>query len=107
MTRRLRNGSSFFLLASFILALGTKAADLPAEGAAAYISLKFEGACDPQNKRLSLANRHTFKTIAATVRWSAAGGKELTGTFLPGPSSEEEIGCAADAVIVDAAFVDF
>ena len=107
MTVRFRNGGQFFVFASVILALGTWAAAPPAEDAAAYVSLMFEGVCDAQNKRMHLVNRHTYKSIATTVRWSAAGGKALTETFFPEPSSEREIGCAADAAIIDAVFVEF
>lgn len=72
-----------------------------------FVSLKLEGACDAQNNRLWLTNSHTFKTVATTVRWRAAGGKGLTDQFYPGPSSVREIGCAAEAEIVEAKFADF
>ena len=72
-----------------------------------FVSLKLEGACDAQNNRLWLTNTHTFKTVATTVRWRAAGGKDLTDQFFPGPNSVREIGCAAEAEIVEAKFADF
>jgi len=72
-----------------------------------YVSLKLEGACDQNNTRLWLVNAHTFKTVMTTVRWKAAGGKDLTEQFYPLPNSVREIGCAAEAEIVDAKFVDF
>jgi len=75
--------------------------------AATFVSLKLEGACDAQNNRLWLTNTHTFKTVATTVRWRAAGGKDLTDQFFPGPNSVREIGCAAEAEIVEAKFADF
>ena len=80
-----------------------------AEQAAAstFVTLKLEGACDAQNNRLWLTNTHTFKTVATTVRWRAAGGKDLTDQFFPGPNSVREIGCAAEADIVEAKFADF
>ncbi|MBL8268102.1 hypothetical protein [Steroidobacter sp.] len=80
-----------------------------AEEAAAstYVTLKLEGACDAQNTRLWLVNSHTFKTIATTVRWKAAGGKDLREQFFPGPNSVREIGCAAEAEILEAKFADF
>jgi hypothetical protein len=81
------------------------AADEPAPST--YVSLKMEGACDAQNNRLWLTNSHTFKTIVTTVRWRAAGGKDLTDQFYPGPNSVREIGCASEAEIVDAKFADF
>jgi hypothetical protein len=84
---------------------GLRAADEAA--AATFVSLKLEGACDAQNNRLWLTNTHTFKTIATTVRWRAAGGKDLTDQFFPGPNSVREIGCAAEAEIVEAKFADF
>lgn len=80
-----------------------------AEEAAAstYVTLKLDGACDAQNTRLWLVNAHTFKTIATTVRWKAAGGKDLREQFFPGPNSVREIGCAAEAEILEATFADF
>jgi hypothetical protein len=72
-----------------------------------YVSLKLEGSCDENNTRLWLVNSHTFKTVATTVRWKAAGGKDLTEQFYPLPNSVREIGCAAEAEIIDAKFVDF
>ena len=81
------------------------AADEPA--AASFVSLKFEGACDDENNRLWLSNTHTFKTISTTVRWRAAGGKDLVDQFFPAPNSVREIGCAADAEVVEAAFANF
>lgn len=72
-----------------------------------YVSLKLEGSCDQNNTRLWLVNSHTFKTVMTTVRWKAAGGKDLTEQFYPLPNSVREIGCAAEAEIIDAKFVDF
>lgn len=77
------------------------------ESAATFVSLKFDGKCDDNNNRLWLANTHTFKTIATTVRWRAAGGKDLTDQFFPAPNSLREIGCAAEGEIVEAKFADF
>ena len=84
---------------------GLHAADEPAPGS--FVALSFEGACDNNNNRLWLVNNHTFKTIVTTVRWRAAGGKNLTEQFFPGPSSKREIGCAAEAEITEAKFADF
>lgn len=75
--------------------------------ASTYVTLKLEGACDAQNTRLWLINAHTFKTVATTVRWRAAGGKDLREEFFPGPNSVREIGCAAEAEILGAKFADF
>ncbi|HEY0940564.1 MAG TPA: hypothetical protein VGE08_10750 [Steroidobacter sp.] len=80
------------------------AEDAPARS---FVTLKLEGACDEQNTRLWLINTHTFKTIATTVRWRAAGGKDLSEQFFPGPNSVREIGCAAEGEILDAQFADF
>lgn len=72
-----------------------------------FVTLKFEGACDAKNNRLWLSNAHTFKTVVAKVRWRAAGGKDLTEEFYPAPNSAREIGCAAEAEILEAKFADF
>ena len=94
-------------LALSMLAVG--AASYAADEAApsTFVSLKFEGACDEQNNRLWLANTHTFKTVVAKVRWRAAGGKDLTEDFYPAPNSVREIGCAAEAEIIEASFAEF
>jgi hypothetical protein len=75
--------------------------------AISFVTLKLEGACDAQNTRLWLVNSHTFKTVAATVRWRAAGGKDLKDQFFPGPNTVREIGCAAEGEILEAKFADF
>lgn len=89
--------------------MATVAAVQAAEDAPAssFVTLKLEGACDAQNNRLWLVNSHTFKSIATTVRWRAAGGKNLSEQFFPGPNSMREIGCAAEAEILEATFADF
>jgi hypothetical protein len=75
--------------------------------ATSFVALKFEGTCDAQNNRLWLSNTHTFKTIVTTVRWRAAGGKDLVEQFFPAPNSQREIGCAAEGEIVEAKFAEF
>ena len=97
--------AAFILLGSMAASTGLEAADDAA--AASFVSLKLEGACDAQNNRLWLTNTHTFKTVATTVKWRAAGGKDLQDQFFPGPNSVREIGCAAEAEIVEAKFADF
>lgn len=77
------------------------------EPATKFVKLFYKGMCDDKNNRLWLSNSHTFKTIATTVRWKAAGGKDLKEQFLPPPSSEIEIGCAAEGEIVEAQFAAF
>jgi hypothetical protein len=96
--------AAFIFMALVSASTGLSAADEPA---ATFVSLKLEGSCDAQNNRLWLTNSHTFKTVATTVRWRAAGGKDLTDQFFPGPNSVREIGCAAEAEIVEAKFADF
>jgi hypothetical protein len=102
------------LTTSVVLAASMLAASAAGNGAqdqqptvTSYVSLKLEGSCDQNNTRLWLVNSHTFKTVMTTVRWKAAGGKDLTEQFYPLPNSVREIGCAAEAEIVDAKFVDF
>lgn len=85
--------------------VATRAAEEPQP--ATFVVLKFEGSCDEKNNRLWLTNNHTYKTVATKVRWRAAGGKNLTDEFFPGPNSIREIGCAAEAEIVEAKFADF
>jgi hypothetical protein len=92
------------VMASVITIAVQAAEDAPASS---FVTLKLEGACDAQNTRLWLINSHTFKTIATTVRWKAAGGKDLSEQFFPGPNSVREIGCAAEGEILDAKFADF
>jgi hypothetical protein len=91
------------------LSVAASAALQAAEEAApsTYVSLKFEGTCDDRNNRLWLTNSHTFKTIVTRVRWRAAGGKDLNEEFYPSPNSVREIGCAAEAEILDAQFAAF
>ena len=72
-----------------------------------FAKLSYMAACDAQNNRLFLTNSHTFKTLQAVVRWHAAGGKDLQDQFFAEPSSSIEIGCAADAQIVEVKFADF
>jgi hypothetical protein len=72
-----------------------------------YVLLRFEGACDDKNNKLFLVNNHTYKTIVTRVRWNAAGGKDLSEEFFPGPNSSKELGCAASAEILSAEFAAF
>ena len=88
-----------------VAAVSVQAAEEAA--ASTFVALKLEGAYDEKNTRLWLINSHTFKTIATTVRWRAAGGKDLTDEFFPGPNSVRELGCAAEAEILAAKFADF
>ena len=97
--------STALAIAALSIGVATRAAE--EETASSFVSLKFEGACDDQNNRLWLSNTHTFKTVVAKVRWRAAGGKDLTEDFFPAPNSLREIGCAAEAEIVESKFAEF
>lgn len=104
-TKKIAAVCAFVVLATGATTIAVEAAeDAPASS---FVSLKLEGACDEQNTRLWLINSHTFKTIATTVRWRAAGGRDLSEQFFPGPNSVREIGCAAEGEILDAKFADF
>lgn len=106
-------GKATQIAAMFALATVAMAATIAVNAAAAeaaastYVTLKLEGACDAKNTRLWLVNSHTYKTIATTVRWRAAGGKDLQEEFFPGPNSVREIGCASEAEILSAKFAEF
>lgn len=97
--------STALAIATLSIGVASHAADEAAPNT--FVTLKFEGACDDQNNRLWLSNTHTFKTIVTKVRWRAAGGKDLTEDFYPAPNSVREIGCAAEAEIVEAKFAEF
>ncbi|HEU4484162.1 MAG TPA: hypothetical protein VFR96_01640 [Povalibacter sp.] len=88
-----------------MLPLSLRAADDPP--ASSFVTLTFEGACDPQNNRLWLQSSHTYKTIAVTIRWRAAGGKDLVEQFFAAPGAKREIGCAAEATVDGAEFANF
>ena len=75
--------------------------------ATSFVATRFGSACDDKNNRLWLDNKHTFKTIVVTLRWRAAGGKNLTEQFYPLPNSAREIGCAAEAEILEAKYAEF
>jgi hypothetical protein len=104
-----RRSISIVSTALTMAALGIGVASHAADEAAAstFVTLKFEGACDDQNNRLWLSNTHTFKTVVTKVRWRAAGGKDLTEDFYPAPNTVREIGCAAEAEIIEAKFAEF
>lgn len=75
--------------------------------ALSFVATRFAEPCDGKNSRLWLENKHTYKTIVATLRWNAAGGKVLTEQFFPPPGSAREIGCAAEAEVIEAKFAEF
>lgn len=106
VSRSMQIASAVLVLAAVMTGpADTRAAEEP--GPATFVTLKFEGTCDQNNNRLWLTNSHTFKTIATTVRWRAAGGKNLTDQFFPPPNTIREIGCAAEAEITEAKFAEF
>jgi hypothetical protein len=105
IVRRAVHIAAFIFMGVAAASTALKAADDAA--AATFVSLKLEGSCDAQNNRLWLPNTHTIKTEATTVRWRAAGGKDLPDQFYPGPNSVREIGCAAEAELLEAKFADF
>ena len=104
VTKARRRVSALLLGMALAAASGIAAAD---ELASVFAKLSYGAECDPKNNRLLLSNTHSFKTLIVKVRWHAAGGKDLEDQFFPGPSSTLEIGCAADAQVVDANFADF
>lgn len=77
------------------------------ESASNFAKLSYATPCDAKNNRLLLTNEHTYKTLQVVVRWRAAGGKDLQDQFFPAPSTSLEIGCAADAQVVEVKFADF
>lgn len=71
------------------------------------VTLKLEGACDPKNSRLFAESAHGSKTIVATLRWNLSGSKRIaTEKFQISPGGRIEVGCAAQADVVSAVFVD-
>ena len=110
MSKRSSNELLYGVLAFVIPACGTQAADVTASSAQTekpYIGVSFERACDGNNKVLVLENRHDFKTIAVTIRWNAWKGETLIQEVFAMPKTATEIGCAATAEILKAAFTDF
>jgi len=70
------------------------------------VELKLEGACDTNNKRLWLHNNHPTRAIMATLRWNLFGSKRIiTDQFRVVAAGRLEIGCAAQADVVVAAFI--
>ena len=70
-----------------------------------FLSLKYNGDCDKENRHLWLANAHTTKSIIATIRWHLAKStRVVSDQFQIGPSQTLEIGCAAQSDIASAQF---
>jgi hypothetical protein len=95
--------STAALVALLACASPVRAAD---EDPVKSLTLSLEGACDAKNSRLFVESKHQTKTIIATLRWNLAGSKRIASDqFQIGPGSRVEIGCAAQADIVSAVFV--
>lgn len=105
MRRSIAIVSTALAFAALSIGVASQAAEEAAPNT--FVTLKFDGTCDDQNNRLWLSNTHTFKTVVAKVRWRAAGGKDLTEDFFPAPNTVREIGCAAEAEILEAKFAAF
>lgn len=106
MSKRSSNYFSYGVLAFSMCAYSTHAAD-EAQPATEYVEMSFERACDVNNKLLVLENRHGFKTIVVTIRWSAWQGDTLTQDVFAMPKTATELGCAVTGEIVQAAFTAF
>jgi hypothetical protein len=71
----------------------------------AFLSLKYEGDCDKENRHLWLVNAHGSKSIIATVRWHLAKStRVVSDQFQVTPAQSVEIGCAAQSDIAAAQF---
>jgi hypothetical protein len=94
--------ASLAVTAGLLFTVPSFAAD---EDPAKSVELRLEGQCDPKNSRLWLVNSHGSKAIIATLRWNLSGSKRvITEQFQVAPGGKLEIGCAAQADIVVAAF---
>ena len=94
------------VLIAGLQAQAPRAQDVP-EDASKNVELRLDGECDPKNSRLWLLNNHPTRSIIATLRWNLAGSKRIiTDQFQVAPASKREIGCAAQADVVVAAFVE-
>ena len=72
-----------------------------------FVSVQFDGSCgDGLNYRVFLVNRHTTRDIRTTVRWRVANGQFSTAQFRINARMRQQIGCAADASLTAAAFVN-
>jgi cytochrome c-type biogenesis protein CcmH/NrfF len=76
------------------------------EQASSFVRLSVEGRCDQLNNRIFLTNRHSARDILATVRWRVANGEYVTHQFRINATLRTQIGCAADARIAAARFLN-
>lgn len=110
MSKRSGSDLLYGVLAFAIPACGTQAAEVTTndeQTPTEYVEMTWDQACDGNNRLLVVENRHDFKTIAVTLRWNAWKGETLTQEVFAMPKTATEIGCAATAEILKAAFTDF
>jgi hypothetical protein len=97
---------------ALILLLSTSsalAADPPSDAVkSSIVSLSYAESCDDrQNRRIKIANNHLYRTARVTVKWRAAGGKELQEEFLVPPGDTKQVGCGVEGSIVNVILADF
>lgn len=110
MSKRSSTALLYGVLALSSCAYSTHAADDAASSAhtaTEYVEMAFERACDVNNKLLVLENRHDYKTIIVTIRWSAWQGETLTQDVFAPPKTATDLGCAVTGEILHASFTDF
>jgi hypothetical protein len=77
------------------------------EDASKMIELRLEGACDKDNSRLFVFNNHASRSVVVTLRWNLARAKRVASDqFVVTAGNSREIGCAAQAVVVSAVFME-
>jgi hypothetical protein len=83
------------------------ASSVRAQNPMSYASVQLEGSCgDGLNGRVFLRNRHSTNDIMATVRWRVANGLYTTNQFRANAGSQQQIGCASDARLTAARFLN-
>jgi hypothetical protein len=71
-----------------------------------YVSVRFEGTCDIYNGHVRLKNKHGSRDIMVTVSWRVYGGSFSTQQFRSNAGMDDPIGCASDANITAARFIN-
>jgi hypothetical protein len=72
----------------------------------AFLSLRYEGECDKENRHLWVTNSHPTKSVLATIRWHLAKStRVVSDQFQIAPAQTLEIGCAAQSDIASVQFV--
>jgi hypothetical protein len=70
-----------------------------------FITMKYQGECDKENRRLWITNTHSTKSIIATIRWHLAKStRVVSDQFHVAPAQTLELGCAAQSDIAAAQF---